>query len=211
MPSPAARNPWPFCLSLTAHLLLGAGIFFTLMGHPRWSPAPWDPVPVRLISGPGEPRPAPAHPIARGAKDHAGRPAVHAPPATQAAGIAAPPQSPFTPPVAAPVAPGAVGHGGGGALRADYESELRAALEARKHYPGLSRARMESGRARVSFTIKKDGTIADLRLSESSGYARLDQAALDTVRSLERFKPVPDEIARGDWPVTLPMDFRLAH
>jgi len=50
-------------------------------------------------------------------------------------------------------------------------------------YPAMSRRRGEEGEARVSFVIGQTGTIENVVLTKSSGWPRLDGAALDAVRS----------------------------
>jgi protein TonB len=46
-------------------------------------------------------------------------------------------------------------------------------------YPVLSVALGEEGRTLLAFTIKEDGSIGDIRVAQTSGSARLDEAAVD--------------------------------
>jgi protein TonB len=62
------------------------------------------------------------------------------------------------------------------------------------------------GGATVSFVIGASGTLVDLRLHRSSGIARLDRAALATVRSAAPFPPPPP--GAGRLPYTITMYFR---
>jgi len=50
-------------------------------------------------------------------------------------------------------------------------------------YPRESREKGEEGRVVISLTIRADGMAADIKVAESSGYPRLDQAALEAVRN----------------------------
>ncbi|HEY1995663.1 TonB family protein [Paraburkholderia sp.] len=52
---------------------------------------------------------------------------------------------------------------------------------AKPDYPELSKRHGENGTAVVSFVVGLNGRIEDVRLQRSSGYARLDQAALDAI------------------------------
>jgi periplasmic protein TonB len=67
---------------------------------------------------------------------------------------------------------------------------------AKPDYPDLSRRRSESGTAVVYFVVGLTGRIEDIQLQKSSGYTRLDDAALDAMRGsacrpyLENGKPI---------------------
>ena len=75
-------------------------------------------------------------------------------------------------------------------------------------YPALSREQGEQGKVLVRAMINTDGTVAQLELRKTSGFERLDKAALETVRHW-RFVPA----RRGDqavpaW-VVVPISFTL--
>ncbi|GAB3248424.1 hypothetical protein GCM10027296_11430 [Chitinimonas naiadis] len=55
-------------------------------------------------------------------------------------------------------------------------------------YPGLSRKLGEQGRVLLSVYILADGTVGEIKLKKSSGYDRLDDAALNAVK---RWKYIP--------------------
>ncbi|HEY9191472.1 MAG TPA: energy transducer TonB [Methyloversatilis sp.] len=75
-------------------------------------------------------------------------------------------------------------------------------------YPPLSRRMNEEGRVLLRVMVDADGNPSALEIHTSSGFPRLDQAALDAVR---RWKFVParrgDEAIAGA--VNVPIDFRL--
>ena len=75
-------------------------------------------------------------------------------------------------------------------------------------YPPLSRRMNEEGRVLLRVMVDADGNPSALEIHTSSGFPRLDQAALDAVR---RWKFVParrgDEAVAGA--VNVPIDFRL--
>lgn len=75
-------------------------------------------------------------------------------------------------------------------------------------YPPLSRRRGEQGKVLVLVAVTPNGLAGDVTLRESSGYPRLDEAALKAVRGW-RFVPA----RRGDNPVAatvvVPLTFRL--
>ena len=63
-------------------------------------------------------------------------------------------------------------------------------------YPGLSRRRSEEGRVVLAVEIRADGSRGDIRIVQSSGHSRLDQAG---VQALKRAKFIP--ATRGGKPV----------
>ncbi|HEY1058233.1 MAG TPA: energy transducer TonB [Limnobacter sp.] len=63
-------------------------------------------------------------------------------------------------------------------------------------YPALSRRLGEQGRVLVDVYILPDGSVGDLKLNKSSGFARLDDAAMTAVK---KWKYVPAK--RGNQPI----------
>lgn len=76
-------------------------------------------------------------------------------------------------------------------------------------YPPLSRRLREQGRVLMDVYILADGRVGQINLKRSSGYARLDEAALNAVR---RWRYVPAK--RGNDPIDYwhvqPLDFELS-
>lgn len=66
----------------------------------------------------------------------------------------------------------------------------------RPAYPPLSRRLAESGRVLMDVYILADGTVGEIKLRQSSGYTRLDAAALQAVR---KWRYVPAR--RGSEPI----------
>lgn len=75
-------------------------------------------------------------------------------------------------------------------------------------YPPASRRLREQGRVLFDVYILPDGSVGEIKLKRSSGFARLDQAALETVR---QWRYVPAK--RGDHPIPYwhvqPVDFAM--
>ena len=63
-------------------------------------------------------------------------------------------------------------------------------------YPAVSRRLGEQGRVLLDIYILPDGSVGEIKLKRSSGYARLDEAGLDAVR---RWRYVPAH--RGNKPI----------
>jgi TonB family protein len=56
-------------------------------------------------------------------------------------------------------------------------------------YPPMSMARGEQGVVGVRYLVREDGSIGDAQLASSSGFERLDTAAVQSVRERWRFQP----------------------
>lgn len=176
------------------HLLLGYGVLYLSVKNELIDLPPS--ISVRLLPmieerkvEPAKPLPPPPKPV----------PQVHRPPVVQpqpvlavASANPAPssfvvaPQPPAPPPqpVAAPPAPPAVV---AARFDADYLHNPKPA------YPPISRRSGEEGKVLLKVRVSPQGTALDVAVSKSSGFARLDNAALDAVN---RWRFVPAK--RGD-------------
>lgn len=86
---------------------------------------------------------------------------------------------------------------------ARWQSRLMAHLERRKRYP--SGANNRGGETvYVRFRIDAQGNVSSIRLTRSSGYARLDKAALNTVRKASPVPAPPPGVKRT---ITVPIRF----
>jgi len=75
-------------------------------------------------------------------------------------------------------------------------------------YPRLARRRGWEGRVLLEVEVLQDGTVADVVVSETSGYAVLDAAAAKAVRGW-RFEPGIRFGRPVAMRVTVPVRFRL--
>jgi protein TonB len=75
-------------------------------------------------------------------------------------------------------------------------------------YPTVLRDSGIGGRVTVWFYIDEDGRVDYTRINESSGYAALDQAALD-VAEVYRFSPARNREQRVPVWVSLPITFQV--
>lgn len=76
--------------------------------------------------------------------------------------------------------------------------DARAFNNRQPRYPNLSRRLGEQGTVVLELVIEPDGTVSDLRVLESSGYPRLDKAALEAVQTW-RYHPA----TRGGKPIRM--------
>ncbi|MBD3754534.1 MAG: energy transducer TonB [Gammaproteobacteria bacterium] len=84
-------------------------------------------------------------------------------------------------------------------------------LHAAHSYPRQAKRRHWEGIATLQFTLLPDGRITGLALLNSSGKSLLDEAALDIIRErmANHFRPFPESVARPQWPIQVPVSFRL--
>lgn len=75
-------------------------------------------------------------------------------------------------------------------------------------YPRASERRGEKGRVVVRVLISPQGTVADVSVRSSSGYSRLDEAALTAARTA-RFKPYMENGIAYQAMADIPFDFVL--
>jgi len=69
---------------------------------------------------------------------------------------------------------------------------LRYLIQPRLNFPLLSRRANESGEVVVRIVVDTSGHLKDASIQRSSGYARIDQAALQDIRSA-RFVPYKED------------------
>lgn len=88
-----------------------------------------------------------------------------------------------------------------------YKAELRARIDQNKYYPSLSRRLGQTGTVIVAFTLLHDGNIINVRIDRPSRYERLNDSALNAVKKVERFKPIPKELGEGKMDIKVPVKF----
>ena len=91
-----------------------------------------------------------------------------------------------------------------------YGAILLAWLERYRDYPRAARLRRQEGEVVLRLTIDRAGHLLAAEIARPSGFAALDQAALDTARRAAPLPPLPVE-EPGDRAVLLvPVLFALA-
>jgi protein TonB len=96
----------------------------------------------------------------------------------------------------------------GADLRQEYFAALKAHIEQHKHYPMMSRKLGQTGKVVVAFTLLGDGSFTNLHLHESCPFERLNLAALDAVKSVGRFKPIPKELGEKFMDIQVPIEYQ---
>jgi protein TonB len=94
-------------------------------------------------------------------------------------------------------------------LEKEYLAGLRQAIAKKRRYPTSARRTGKTGVATVEFVLDRNGRISGSSLGRSSGSSVLDQAAVDTLRRLARYKPIPEALGRTRWRLRVPIRFAL--
>lgn len=89
-----------------------------------------------------------------------------------------------------------------------YVAAVRRAVMRRHTYPRRAQQRGIEGKAMVRVTLDKGGSLVDAILVRSSGAGILDNAAMATVRKVERYPAIPPEMEKARVSITLPILFR---
>lgn len=201
---------WALAGVMLAHVGLLA---FMLWNRPTPAAATSPPAVVGvLVSTHSEPvtaPPTPPRPQAepRPAPTPAPAPVRELPPSERAP--VAPPQPPAattepevaaesTPAPASPAAPATSGDSSATGPVTPPRSDAAHLNNPKPVYPAVSRRLKEEGTVVLDVFIQTDGSVGDVRVKRSSGYPRLDEAALTAVR---RWKYVPAR--RGSEPLAL--------
>ncbi len=90
-----------------------------------------------------------------------------------------------------------------------YKTALQAEIARHRSYPRIARRLRQEGTVEVGFVVLADGRLTEIELVDSSGYELLDHAALQAVRGVRQFRPIPSELARKRWNLSVPLNFRL--
>jgi len=110
--------------------------------------------------------------------------------------------------IPAPASPPAVNAGAVEIARSEYIEEhyghIRNKILKRMTYPLVARKMGWVGRVVLSFIVREDGDVEDIRVAESSGFPVLDQSAVDAVR---RSCPLPNPRARVE--LSMPVQYLL--
>jgi TonB family protein len=83
-----------------------------------------------------------------------------------------------------------------GAVQASnlYVARVMELINRSKIYPRAAVDREEEGKVVVAVTLVRDGGVADVKVEEPSPFELLNEAALQTVRTIRRFPPLPPEV-----------------
>jgi periplasmic protein TonB len=83
-------------------------------------------------------------------------------------------------------------------------------LASKRNYPAAAIARREQGTVHVRFSLDRRGHLVSNRIVRGSGFAALDNAALELVRQAQPFPPPPAELPAAQLNMSIPIDYTLS-
>lgn len=90
-----------------------------------------------------------------------------------------------------------------------YKDKILAAIHRAAYYPRAALRKMAHGKAVVSFTVNKDGSLADVSIVGHSQSKALDEAAVKIVhQAASHFPPIPDELMKDHVTFVIPIVFK---
>lgn len=92
---------------------------------------------------------------------------------------------------------------------ASLQQRVRSALDAHFFYPPLARRQGWQGVVKVGLRLHRDGSLSDIHLVASSGYALLDRAALRSLQEVPRLEGGTGWPGPRHFDMVLPVEFRL--
>lgn len=97
----------------------------------------------------------------------------------------------------------------GANARAQIQARLRADLARHFDYPWLARLRGWEGSVLLGFIVRAGGSLNDVRVVRSSGFAVLDRSAVDSLQKIERIPEAVAWLQGRDIEMQLPIVYRL--
>jgi len=94
-------------------------------------------------------------------------------------------------------------------IKTGYVNGIRNKMQRFQKYPLISKARREEGTVYISFTVNKDGSISNIKINKSSGFKRLDKAALKIFRRMGTGFNIPSDLKEEQMNLVLPVIFKL--
>ena len=99
--------------------------------------------------------------------------------------------------------------GGQKGAERSYFSELSAKLARYKRYPSRARKLHEEGTVVLFIVVKRNGTVIESYISQSSGYSKLDKAVLSMLKKASPLPAFPEEMKQEQLSINIPIDFKL--
>ena len=94
-------------------------------------------------------------------------------------------------------------------VKNNYLSKLQRLIEKNKRYPKSAKRLKQMGKVYLSFTIGKNGEIRNVKISKNSKYKRLNKATMEIMSNIKKFDPIPKELNKSSWDITVPVVYQI--
>jgi len=94
-------------------------------------------------------------------------------------------------------------------LENEYLLKLKRLIEKNKTYPKRAKRLKQTGKVYLNFTIAKNGNINNIKIIKNSKYKRLNEAALKIIEEIKTFEPIPTELNKTNWNITVPIQYQI--
>lgn len=95
------------------------------------------------------------------------------------------------------------------AIENEYLLKLKKLIEKNKVYPNSAKKLNQTGKVYLNFTIAKNGSIENIVIMEKSKYRRLNKAAVEIINKIKQFEPIPEELHKSSWNITVPILYQI--
>jgi len=96
-------------------------------------------------------------------------------------------------------------------IKNNYLSKLRATIENNKIYPKRAKRLKQQGKVIISFEITRSGHIKKIALKNACPYRRLNSAAIDLLKQIAKFEPIPEELEKNTWAIDVPINYSIVN
>lgn len=94
-------------------------------------------------------------------------------------------------------------------VKNQYLGYIRQSIDEHKSYPKNAKRLGQTGTVEITFTIMADGSITRVSVNQTSGFPLLDKAATDILIALVKVRPIPKELGKESWEITLPIEYSI--
>lgn len=95
------------------------------------------------------------------------------------------------------------------AIKNSYLAKVRKTIEQHKKYPKMAKRMKQQGVVYVKFTINKDGSLRHISLAKKCPYKKLNDAAINTLKRIGAFAPIPKELNKRYLSLTVPINYKI--
>ena len=90
-----------------------------------------------------------------------------------------------------------------------YLLKLKKEIEKNKEYPSIAKRLNQTGKVYLNFTIKQNGEIINVKIAKKTKFKRLNNAALEILSNIQKFDPIPKELNKTQWTITVPIVYKI--